>query len=134
MLLSTAASGNITVQYALQAATAASGVDYTYTGGTFTFTAGNRTGTINVSTIQDTIYEGSETFNIILSNALGGATISDGTGVATIVDNEVPVVINNAGTTIVEGDVGGMFSVSLNNAATGVITVNFRYSPLEATS
>ena len=47
----------MTVDYVLQAITATSGVDYTYTGGTLTILAGIMTGTVIVTTLQDTIYE-----------------------------------------------------------------------------
>ena len=66
--MSNTTTGNVTVQYALVAGSATSGVDYTYTGGTFTFVAGTTSGTILLSTLQDTIFEGNETFTIILSS------------------------------------------------------------------
>jgi len=66
--MSNTTTGNVTVQYVLTAGSAASGLDYTYTGGTFTFAAGTVSGTIPVSTIQDTIFEGNETFTITLSS------------------------------------------------------------------
>ena len=86
--MSNTTTGNVTVNYALTAGTATSGVDYTYTGGIATIVAGSTTATINVSTLQDTIFEGSETFNIVLSSPSSNATISDGTGAATITDND----------------------------------------------
>ncbi len=55
--MTTAATGNVTINYALAAGTATSGVDYTYTGGVLTITAGSRTGTVSVNTIEDTVYE-----------------------------------------------------------------------------
>jgi len=45
------------------------------------------TGYVVVTALDDAIYEGSETFNIVLSNPTN-ATITDGTGVATITDTE----------------------------------------------
>lgn len=93
-----ATTGNVTVQYVLQAVTATSGADYTHTGGTVTITAGTASATINVSTLQDTIYEGGETFNIVLSNVAGSASLLDGTGVATITDNDSAPLISIAST------------------------------------
>ena len=55
--MTNAVTGNVTVSYVLVAGTATSGVDYTYTGGIATITAGSTGTTVNVSTIQDTIYE-----------------------------------------------------------------------------
>ena len=86
--MTNAVTGNVTVSYVLVAGTATSGVDYTYTGGTATITAGSTGTTVSVSTIQDLIYEGNETFQIILSNVGGSASLLDGTGVATITDDD----------------------------------------------
>ena len=69
----------MTVNYTLSAGTAASGVDYTYIAGVATVTAGTTSTTVNITTLQDTIYEGSETFNVILSSPSANATISDAT-------------------------------------------------------
>ncbi len=80
--------GNVTVSYVLVGVTATSGVDYTYTGGTATIVAGSTGTTIAVTTLEDTIYEGAETFQIILSNVGGNASLLDGTGVATITDDD----------------------------------------------
>lgn len=43
---------------------------------------------VRAVTIQDTIYEGSETFQILLSTVGGSASLLDGTGVATITDDD----------------------------------------------
>ncbi len=77
----------VTVEYGLGDGTAVSGADYTYTGGTLTIPAGQTTGAINVSTIQDLIYETNENFSLILSNPTN-ATVNDGTGNATIIEND----------------------------------------------
>ena len=86
--LTNAVTGNVTVEYVLVAGTATSGVDYTYTGGTATITAGSTGTTIAVNTIEDLVYETDETFQIILSNVGGSASLLDGTGVATITNDD----------------------------------------------
>jgi hypothetical protein len=43
---------------------------------------------VTVNTIDDNLVEGTETFNVNLSNVTGNATIADGTGVGTINDND----------------------------------------------
>ncbi len=58
----------MTVSYVLVGVTATSGIDYTYTGGTATITAGSTGTTIAITTLEDAIYEGTESFQIILSN------------------------------------------------------------------
>ena len=82
----------VTVEYVLVDGTAASGIDYTYTGGTLTILAGETTGAIQVSTIQDLIYETNENFSVILSNPVN-ATVSDGTGNAAIIENDTQPAI-----------------------------------------
>jgi hypothetical protein len=66
---------------------AQAGSDYTAATGTLTFAAGVTTQTILVQTLDDTIVEGLETFNVKLSNPVN-ATLADDTGVGTILDND----------------------------------------------
>lgn len=60
-----------TVDYAFTdgTATVGAGNDFTGTSDTLTFAAGESTKTIQVSINKDAVYEGSESFNINLSNA-----------------------------------------------------------------
>ena len=122
--MTNAVTGNVTVQYVLVAGTATSGIDYTYTGGTATITAGSTGTTIAITTIEDAIYEGTESFQIILSNVGGSASLLDGTGVATITDDDSAPTISVNDTTISEGDAGS-FAVTLTNAVTGNVTVQY---------
>jgi len=77
--LGNAVPGNVTVNYTLTAGTATSGVDYTYIAGTATITSGTTSTTVNLTTLQDTIYEGNEMFNVILSSPSANAKITDAT-------------------------------------------------------
>ncbi len=101
--MSNTTTGNVTVQYVLVAGTATSGVDYTYTGGTATIPAGNTTGFVSVNTIEDTIYETGETFQIILSNVGGSASLTDNTGQATILDDDSQPTLSVNDITLTEG-------------------------------
>ena len=80
----------VTVDYATASGTGAngatSGVDFTATNGTLTFNPGVQTQTVTVSITNDNLFEGPHSFDINLTNP-GGATILDGTGVGTIVDD-----------------------------------------------
>jgi len=87
--LSAASTQTVTVQYATANGTATAGSDYTGVSGTLTFTAGQVTQTITVAVLGDTLVETNETFTVNLSNPVN-ATIGDGQGVGTIVDNEGP--------------------------------------------
>ena len=68
--------------------TALSGSDYAASTGVLTFAPGETQKTITVVVNYDSATEGSETFNVLLSNPTG-ATLTDATGVGTIIDRAV---------------------------------------------
>ena len=59
-----------------------------------------------------------------MSNVGGSASLLDGTGVATITDDDSAPTISVNDTTISEGDAGS-FAVTLTNAVTGNVTVSY---------
>jgi VCBS repeat-containing protein len=61
-------------------------LDFSATATTLTFAAGDTTKTVTVTINDDGVYEGSETFQVNLTNATG-ATISDAQGIGTILDD-----------------------------------------------
>jgi hypothetical protein len=91
--LSAISAKTVTVRYATANGSAVAGSDYTPAAGTLTLPAGTRTTTVGVSVIGDTAAEFGETFQLKLSRA-SNASIGDGTGVATIVDDDVRPVIS----------------------------------------
>lgn len=76
------------VNYATANGTAVSGSDYTAASGTLTFTAGQTSKAVAVSTINDTVHENNETVLVNLSAPTNGATISTSQGSGTINDND----------------------------------------------
>jgi Ca2+-binding RTX toxin-like protein len=62
--------------------------------GTVSFAAGQTSATIRVPVNGDLAIEPNETFSVLLTNPLGGATISDGTGVGTIRNDDFPPLAN----------------------------------------
>src|SRR5215207_7112919 len=76
------------VDYATGDGSAMAGDDYTTTSGALKFAGGQTTKTVTVPIINDTSYEGDETFSFNLSNPTGGTQIADGHGQATIIDND----------------------------------------------
>ena len=89
--LSAASAQDVTVDfttaYPFVSTAADAGSDYNTTNGTLTISAGDTTGTIPVTVIQDNIFEEDEVLYINLSNPTN-ATISDARGVLTITDDE----------------------------------------------
>jgi hypothetical protein len=78
-----------TVDYATADGTATSaGHDYGAQSRTLTIQPSNTTATINIPSTPDQLVEGNETFTVNLSNATGGATITDAQGVGTIIDDD----------------------------------------------
>ena len=86
--LSRAATQTVTVRYATAAGTATV-PDFTAAGGTLTFAPGETSKTVRVTTTDDTLVEGDETFRLLLS-APTNAALADDTGVGTIADNDAP--------------------------------------------
>ncbi|MBP9850042.1 MAG: hypothetical protein KBC58_11460, partial [Flavobacterium sp.] len=85
--LSASSTNVITVAYTTSNGTATAGQDYTATSGTLTFTAGQTSRTFTISIINDITVESTETINITLSDPTN-ASILDGAGVVSIVDND----------------------------------------------
>ncbi len=85
--LSKASSFATTVHYQTADGTATAGSDYVATAGTLTIPAGALKGTIPVAIKGDATYEGDETVSVVLDTPVG-ATIAQGTGVATLVDDD----------------------------------------------
>jgi hypothetical protein len=78
---------SVTVSFATADGTAVAGSDYTATSGTRTFSPGQTTATFTVPIVGDTVHESTETFTVNLSSPVR-ATIADGQGVGTILDND----------------------------------------------
>lgn len=112
-----------------------SGSDYYDTSGTLVFSPSETTETITVTIVADTVDEPDEAFLITLSNP-DKATIADGTGRVTIVDDDSPVLVDIADTSVIEGDSGtqlATFTVSLSRAVSQSVSVGYATSDGTAT-
>jgi Ca2+-binding RTX toxin-like protein len=112
--------------------------DYVAASGTLNFGANENTKTISVTINGDTKMEANETFNVVLSNATKGATISDSQGVGTITNDDAAAIagsvsINNV--TISEGDSGTKVATftATRSGGTAAFDVNFATSNGTAT-
>ncbi len=133
--------GTFNVNYVTEGGTATEDVDYDRTSGTLTFMAGESYRLITVAVTGDTDLEPTEKLNVNLQSCVV-CTISDGTGVGTIVDDDTPIIsigdvsINegNAGDTNFDFKVtrtGGLGSFSVNfetqgNAATATAGTDYQ--------
>jgi glucose/arabinose dehydrogenase len=81
--------GTVTVGYRTTAGTATAGTDYQTASGTLTFASGETSKTVAISLLEDSVLESNETFNFILENPTGGATLaSSSTAQIEIADND----------------------------------------------
>lgn len=131
--LSSLTASPVSFDYTTVNGTATAGSDYVAKTGTVTIPATTISTTITITGLDDTIYEGNETFSVVLSNISASATAGQLTGEATIVENELipAVTINNVteneGTTLV-------FTVSLNHPSVQNVSVTYVASGITATS
>ena len=130
--LSIAATTPVTVNYATAngTATAGAGADYLARTGTLTFAPGVTSQTVTVTLLNDTTFEGSETFTVNLSAPVG-ANLGTASSTTTIVDNgtgtggtddDRPAVGTVSSPTVVEGN-NLDFAITLTRPSTTPTTV-----------
>lgn len=129
--LSAASGLNVSVDYTTANGTAIAPGDYTLNTGTLSFSAGTTSRTISVAIINDSIDETDETFFVNLSSPVN-ATISDGQGNGTILDNDGPTM-NIVSSIVVSETIGGItntakFTVTLSAISVQDIHVNYATS------
>ena len=136
-LTQSAVSGlDTTVSYTTVDGTASAGEDYTSSSGTATIAAGSTTATIQVNVSGDTLNEPDETLQVVLS-APQNASIADGTGVGTIVNNDSLPSLSIADASVTEGNAGQTslsFTISLSAASGSDVTVDYATSDGTATA
>jgi len=101
--LNSPSSTSVSVDYSTSDNTAFSGSDYQPLTGSLTFAPGETSRTISVPIIDDSLVESTESFSVVLSSPVN-ATIADGQGIGTIVDdvnaaNDPPIAVDDNGTT-----------------------------------
>ncbi len=94
--LSAASTKTITVTVSTQAGTAINNSDFGAGSAVLTFQPGQTSETIDVFVIGDTVVEGIETFFLNLSSPVN-ATIADGQGLGTIVDDDTLLLLTQQG-------------------------------------
>ena len=143
--LSEAVSGNVRVAYASSSGSATSGQDFTGRSGLIWFDPGETSLTRTFNITQDNIAEPNETFRVTLSDA-NGATIGQAVSTVTIIDDDggsnapppPPASsgpeINIEDLTIEESDRNAAVRITLSQAVSSVVQVNFASSSGSATS
>ena len=132
--------GTVTIDYATTDGSATAGNDYTATSGILTFADGVTSQTFSVPIIDDSNYEGNESFTVSLSSATGGATIGAlATASVTITENDpVPpagsLKFSGATYSIAEDGVSLSITVVRTGGSFGTVGVNYRTSDATATA
>jgi Ricin-type beta-trefoil lectin domain-like/Calx-beta domain/Secretion system C-terminal sorting domain len=116
---SAASASPITVTYTTSNGTAMMGTDYTTTTATATIPAGQTCTTVTFPIVDNTTNEPTELFNVTLSGP-NGATIADGAGTVTILDNDAVTPSFDCNTATV---VAGSGSIVVGNLLAAPIVI-----------
>lgn len=117
----------VSVNFVTTNGTALANSDYSMQSGTLIFAPGEKTRTINIATLGDTLDEINETYFVKLSAATN-ATITDSSGAGTITDNDAAPTLSINNVTVVESHAGlttATFTVTLSAASGQTVSVNF---------
>ncbi len=121
----------ITVQYSTGTGTATAGTDYVAVQDqTLTIPAGQPSGTIAIKVNGDTVAESTESFPVNIFNATN-ATISDGSGTATITDNDAAPVASIEDFTTPEGDANLTLDVKVTLGSVSQQPLTFDYRTID---
>ena len=135
--LSTPSSQTVTVVFNMvTGGTAIVGSDYTAVNGVVvTFAPGETSKPVTVLVNGDTRFEANETLNVALSNATG-ATILDGAGVGTILNDDArpTVTVTPIAQTVGEAGPNVAFTITLSNATDETVTVDYATVAMTATA
>jgi hypothetical protein len=124
---------DVTVRYDTANGTAMAGSDYTATSGTVTIPAGYTRRTFAVAVRGDRLAEPTELFGVNLS-APTNATISDGQGTGTIVDNEPRISINDVAKSEGKGNKTILFTFTVTLSAAYDQPVTMSYQTVNGTA
>ncbi|MFM6879470.1 MAG: Calx-beta domain-containing protein, partial [Dolichospermum sp.] len=129
-------SSALTVNIAMSG-TATNGTDYATISNTVTFLAGSATATFNLSVIDDTLIEGTETAILTVLAGTGYTVGAAASATVNIADNDLPIIDLSANQTVVEGIISPQnvtYTVTLSSDSTDTITVQYATSNNTATA
>jgi len=129
------ATAGLLVDYATADGTALAPADYLATSGTLTFAAGQLRRTFTVPIVRDTLAEGRETLQLVLSNArCGGALAAPSTATLVIADDDVAgtVVLRPVALSVSEG--AGTATVTVRRAGGRASGVTVDYATADGTA
>ncbi|HEV3467696.1 MAG TPA: Calx-beta domain-containing protein [Pyrinomonadaceae bacterium] len=123
-------SGVVTARAVFLSGSARQGVDFDAAPVSLTFAPGERTKTVAASVLGDRFAEGTETFRLELRDVVG-ATVGDGVGIGTILDDDTAPSLTVGDVTVTEGDSGTKevaFTVRLSRVSNASVSFEFAFS------
>jgi hypothetical protein len=117
----------ITIPYSTADGTATSPADYTAQSGTLTFSPGETVKSVAIAVKADTLDEDDESFSLVLGSPTN-AVIADGSGDATILDDDPSPTLSIADAATTEGNTGAKllsFRVTLSKPSGREVSVNY---------
>ena len=133
LTLSKATNADVTVHYATADSAAMAGSDYTAASGDVTIPAGQLSRTFTVAVIGDRVAEPTETFIVNLSAPMN-ATISQGYGIGTILDDEPRISINDVTKLEGKGNKTTLFTFTVTLSAAYDQPVTMSYQTVNGTA
>ena len=126
IMLSSAASNNVVIDYQTVNGTAISGSDYDSHSGRIVFSPGDTVKTRTVNILQDSLSEANEIFTMTLTNPVN-ATLGQSTGTATISDDDGGggPVISISDVSVTEGG-SAVFSIMLSSAVSNNVVIDYQ--------
>lgn len=124
-------SGSVSVDYATSDGIASAGQDYQAASGTLSLADGQTSASFSITILDDSVYEGDETFGIALSNPQGGAVLgTQSSATATILDNETapqPGTLSLAVGSYSVAENGGSVQITVQRSggSDGAVTVHY---------
>jgi hypothetical protein len=115
--------------------TATAGPDFTALGGALNFTNGEPVKTVLIPIVNDTLVEGDETFDLVLSGPSSGAQVVGITNAtATIIDNDAGIRFSSATYSVSEGGVQAAITVLRQSVTNSTVAVSYTTSDGTATN
>jgi len=123
----------VSVDYATADGTASNGLKYTATNGTLTFAAGETDKTLVVPILNEGLVEGTESFQVILSNPTGGAVLGSlSTATVLITDNDTELQFEIGSYSVVED--AGFVLLAVLRGDDGDFPVSVDYATADGTA
>ena len=129
--LDTPSASSVSFSYATTAGTATAGADFVTKSGTATFAPGQTSKMVSVTVVADQLDEVDEAFTMVVSSATG-ASIGDGTGKATLVDDDAMPGVSVSDASVTESDSTTKmlkYVVSLSAPSGRTVKVDWSASP-----